>query len=35
MDIEERMEEMGEDVMEITLEDLISYIKKQRKKKNA
>ncbi len=35
MDIEERMEEMGEEVMEITLEDLVAYIKKQRKKKNA
>ncbi len=33
MDIEERMEEMGEEVMEITLEELMAYIKKQRKKK--
>ena len=31
MDIEERMEESGEDVMEITVEELADYIKKQRK----
>ena len=33
MGIEERMEEMGEDVIEITVEELASYIKEQRKKK--
>ncbi len=33
MDLDERMEESGELVMEITLEELVDYIKKQRKKK--
>ncbi len=33
MDIEERMDEMGEDVIEITVEELANYIKQQRKKK--
>ena len=33
MGIEERMDEMGEDVIEITVEELAAYIKEQRKKK--
>ena len=33
MDIEDRMKEMGESVIEVTLEELSAYIKKSRKKK--
>ncbi|MCR4715841.1 MAG: DUF87 domain-containing protein [Lachnospiraceae bacterium] len=33
MGIEERMAEMGEDVIEVTVEELAAYIKEQRKKK--
>lgn len=33
MDIEDRMNESGEEVIEVTLEELVEYIKKQRKKK--
>ena len=33
MDIEERMEEMGEEVIEVSLEELAAYVKAQRKKK--
>ncbi|MCR5624613.1 MAG: DUF87 domain-containing protein [Lachnospiraceae bacterium] len=33
MDVSERMDEINEEVMEITLEELIAYVKKHRKKK--
>ncbi len=33
MGIEERLDEMGEDVIEVTLEELAEYIKEQRKKR--
>ncbi|MBR6221885.1 MAG: DUF87 domain-containing protein [Lachnospiraceae bacterium] len=33
MDLMERLDELGESVMEITLEELASYVKEQRKKK--
>ena len=33
MDIEERMEEMGEEVIEVSLEELAAYVKEQRKKR--
>ncbi|MBO4863679.1 MAG: DUF87 domain-containing protein [Eubacterium sp.] len=35
MDLEERMEEMNDDVLEISVEELGEYIKQQRKKKTA
>ena len=33
MDLDEKMNEMGSDVIEVTLEELAEYIKEQRKKR--